>query len=68
MLYEVITHYKLSDDVLVITNYSAAELPVVRLHVKSKNGKKYKFLVTNQITMDVNEYGASVRMTSYNFV
>ncbi|HEY4392085.1 MAG TPA: cellobiose phosphorylase [Paenibacillus sp.] len=56
-------HYKLSDDVLVITNYAAAELPVVRMHVKSKNGKKYKFLVTNQITMDVNEYGASVRMT-----
>lgn len=56
-------YYKLADDVLVITNYTATAAPVVRMHVKSESGRNYRFLVTNQITMDVNEYGAPTQMT-----
>ncbi|OZB91087.1 GH36-type glycosyl hydrolase domain-containing protein [Paenibacillus sp. XY044] len=56
-------YYKTADDMLVITNFTAADAPEVRLHVRSESGRAYKFLVTSQVTMDVNEFEAPVRMT-----
>ncbi|MCM3001918.1 cellobiose phosphorylase [Paenibacillus cellulositrophicus] len=56
-------YYKTAEDMLVITNFAAADAPEVRLHVRSESGKTYEFLVTSQVTMAVNEFEAPVRMT-----
>lgn len=56
-------YYKTAEDVLVITNFTTVDTPEVRLHVRSENGKAYRYLVTNQVTMNVNEYEIQVRMT-----
>lgn len=48
---------------LIITNYTAAGAPEVRLHVRSESGRAYPFLVTNQVTMHVNEYETPIRLT-----
>ncbi|GIP30027.1 hypothetical protein J23TS9_51570 [Paenibacillus sp. J23TS9] len=59
-------YYKTSDDMLIITNFTTVDTPEVRLNVRSESGKAYRFLVTNQITMEVNEYEKPVRMTNDN--
>ncbi|ASA20455.1 GH36-type glycosyl hydrolase domain-containing protein [Paenibacillus donghaensis] len=48
--------YKTADDLLIITNYTTVNSPEVRLNVRSEQGRAYKFLITNQVTMTVNEY------------
>ncbi|CAM4460664.1 GH36-type glycosyl hydrolase domain-containing protein [Paenibacillus typhae] len=49
-------HYKTAEDTFIITNYTAVNTPEIRLHVRSASGKAYRFLVSNQITMNVAEY------------
>lgn len=49
-------YYKTQDDLLIITNFTTVDMPEVRLNVRSEHGKSYRFLVTNQISMNVNEY------------
>ncbi|MGM1022637.1 MAG: GH36-type glycosyl hydrolase domain-containing protein [Bacillota bacterium] len=49
-------YYKTTDDMLIITNHTNADTPEVRLHVRSASGKAYPFLVTQQMSMHVNEY------------
>ncbi|GIO87666.1 hypothetical protein J25TS5_45980 [Paenibacillus faecis] len=49
-------YYQLSDDLLTITNYTRNDSPEVVLHFASANRKTYRCLVTNQITMHVNEH------------
>ncbi|MCA1061425.1 cellobiose phosphorylase [Rossellomorea aquimaris] len=49
-------YYKTADDTLIITNYTVVDSPEVRLHVESKNQKHYRYLVTNQVSMNNNEY------------
>lgn len=61
-------YYKTADDMLVITNFTTVDTPEVRLNVRSESGKAYRFLVTSQVTMNVNEYEAPVRMTNENGV
>lgn len=56
-------HYKTADDTLVITNYTAVNSPEIRLHVSSAAGKAYRFLVSNQITMNVAEYEVPYRVS-----
>ncbi|MDK8179865.1 cellobiose phosphorylase [Paenibacillus sp. UMB4589-SE434] len=56
-------YYKLKADMLIITNYTALDTPEVRLHVRSESGRAYRYLVTNQVTMNVNEYELPVQMT-----
>ncbi|MDO7906917.1 cellobiose phosphorylase [Paenibacillus sp. JX-17] len=56
-------YYKTETDTLIITNYTTVDTPEVRLHVRSTSGRAYKFLVTTQVTMNVNEYETPVRMT-----
>ncbi|MFZ3577192.1 GH36-type glycosyl hydrolase domain-containing protein [Virgibacillus sp. DJP39] len=56
-------YYKISDDVLIITNFTTVDTPEVRLQVKSTSGKAYNYLVTTQITMNNNEYEKPFKMT-----
>jgi len=57
-------YYKTSDDLLIITNFTTVDSPEVRLHVRSNNGKQYRFLVTNQVTMNTNELEIPFRYES----
>lgn len=56
-------YYIMEEDTLVITNYTAAHEPEVRLQVRSIGGKAYRCLVTHQVTMDVNEYEYPVHLS-----
>ncbi|MCQ6557309.1 GH36-type glycosyl hydrolase domain-containing protein [Paenibacillus mendelii] len=49
-------HYKLADDTLTVTAWTSADSPELALEATSKAGKRYGFLVTNQITMNDKEY------------
>ncbi|SHH57833.1 GH36-type glycosyl hydrolase domain-containing protein [Virgibacillus chiguensis] len=49
-------YYKFLDDVIVITNLTKVDDAVLQLHVRSEKGKVYRFIVTNQLTMNNNEY------------
>jgi 1,2-beta-oligoglucan phosphorylase len=49
-------YYKTEDDTIVVTNYTVVDSPEVQLNVKSQNGKAHRYLVTNQVTMNNNEY------------
>ncbi|WP_019911288.1 GH36-type glycosyl hydrolase domain-containing protein [Paenibacillus sp. HW567] len=55
-------YYKTASDTLVITNYTTMDAPEIRLHVRSANGIAYRFLITNQITMNVAEYEVPYQM------
>ncbi|TMW72538.1 cellobiose phosphorylase [Alteribacter natronophilus] len=49
-------YYKTEDDLIVITNYTSVRDAQVTLHIESREGKPYRFLVTNQLSMSANEY------------
>ena len=55
-------YYKTESDTLIITNFTTVDTPEVRLNVRSESGTAYRYLVTNQVIMDVNEYESPVRM------
>ncbi|WP_152396185.1 GH36-type glycosyl hydrolase domain-containing protein [Paenibacillus guangzhouensis] len=55
-------YYKTASDTLIITNYTMLDTPEVRLNVRSTSGKSYRFLVTNQVTMHVNEHEMPLHM------
>ncbi|MFF2446377.1 GH36-type glycosyl hydrolase domain-containing protein [Neobacillus sp. NPDC058068] len=55
-------YYKTNDDLLIVTNFTAVDTPELQLSVRSANGKSYRYLVTNQISMNNNEYDAPFRM------
>ncbi|WP_201008560.1 GH36-type glycosyl hydrolase domain-containing protein [Paenibacillus glycanilyticus] len=48
--------YKTADDTLVITNYTTVDSPEVRLELRSQKGIGYRFRVTNQVSMNNNEF------------
>lgn len=54
--------YKTASDMIVVTNYTTTDATEVRLNVSSASGKAYRYLVTNQITMNVNEYEYPLHM------
>ncbi|MNU67357.1 hypothetical protein D3C71_566930 [compost metagenome] len=56
-------YYKTAADTLVITNYTAVDSPEVILSVRSVSGEAYRYLVTNQISMNVAEYEVPYHMT-----
>lgn len=56
-------YYKTEQDTLVVTNYTTLDTPEIRMHVKSVQGREYRYLVTNQITMNVNEYETPARIS-----
>jgi cellobiose phosphorylase len=55
-------YYKTADDTIVITNLTAVDTPEIHLQVRSESGKAYRFLVTNQVSMNNNEYDKSFRL------
>lgn len=55
-------YYKTESDMLIITNFTSAAAPEVTLQVRSESGRAYRYLVTMQITMDVNEYEVPYQM------
>jgi 1,2-beta-oligoglucan phosphorylase len=55
-------YYKTNDDMLVITTYTSADSPELQLHVRSANGKAYRYIVTNQVSMNNNEYAQPYKM------
>ncbi|MDR0136375.1 cellobiose phosphorylase [Metabacillus idriensis] len=55
-------YYKFEKDMLIITNFTTVDSPEVHLHVRSLNGSAYRYLVTNQVSMNNNEYETSFKM------
>ncbi|MEK5398979.1 GH36-type glycosyl hydrolase domain-containing protein [Paenibacillus sp. FSL K6-2859] len=49
-------YYRTEGECFIITNYTTADSPEIFLNVRTESGKAYRYLVTNQITMNVNEY------------
>lgn len=49
-------YYLLADDTLIITAWTKVDATEVALETVSKSGKSYRFLVTNQISMNDKEY------------
>ncbi|MDQ6420196.1 cellobiose phosphorylase [Paenibacillus sp. LHD-117] len=54
--------YKMASDTLVVTAWTKADSPELSLETVSKSGKAYRFLVTNQMTMNDKEYELPYRM------
>ncbi|MFG6367550.1 MAG: cellobiose phosphorylase [Lachnospiraceae bacterium] len=59
-------YYKLENDILCITAYTAAQFPDLVLEVQSQNKICYDFILTNQLVMGNNEYTKDVICTSSN--
>ncbi|WP_059172408.1 cellobiose phosphorylase [Bacillus sp. FJAT-27445] len=55
-------HYKFAEDTIIVTNFTAVDTPELVLSARSKSGKQYRYLVTNQISMNNNEYEVPFRM------
>ncbi|MBB6691377.1 cellobiose phosphorylase [Cohnella xylanilytica] len=55
-------HYKLDGDVLAVTAWTRSDSPELGLEAVSREGKAYRFLVTNQIAMNDKEYELPFRM------
>lgn len=55
-------HYKTHDETFVITNYTVADSPELKLHLSAASGRSYRFLISSQITMHVAEYEVPFRM------
>lgn len=55
-------YYKTSTETFIITNYTTVGSPEVYLEVSAVSGKKYGYLVTNQVSMNDNEYERSFHM------
>jgi len=56
-------YYKLPNDMLTITAYTAADRSDLILEVSSKNNKKYDYIITNQLVMGTNEYTKDIYYT-----
>ncbi|MFY4774068.1 GH36-type glycosyl hydrolase domain-containing protein [Metabacillus sp. RGM 3146] len=59
-------YYKTANDLIIVTNTSSAELPEIQLDIRSAKGLEYRYLVTNQMTMNNNEYDASFQIKKEN--
>ncbi|MEH7237242.1 GH36-type glycosyl hydrolase domain-containing protein [Bacillus sp. JJ1562] len=51
-------NYKTEKDTFIVTTYTIVDSPEVHLHIQSKSGLKYRYLVTNQVTLNTNELDA----------
>ena len=49
-------YYKTKDDIIVVENFTAVGTPEIQMNVRSLSGKAYRYAVTNQVTMNNNEY------------
>lgn len=55
-------YYKTNDDMIIISTHTAVDSPQLQLQVRSANGKAYRYLVTNQVSMNNNEYAQPYKM------
>lgn len=55
-------YYKTTEDTLIITNFTTVDTPEVHLHVRSLSGNSYRYLVTNQVSINNNEYDVPFHM------
>lgn len=56
-------YYIMEDDTIIVTNFTCSDASEVRLQVRSESGKAYRYLVTSQVTMNVNEYELPFHLT-----
>lgn len=49
-------YYKIADDMLIVTSYAVADVSDIVLKVASKSGRKYSFVVTNQLVLGECEF------------
>lgn len=49
-------YYKTAAELFVVTNYTAFDTPDVVLSVSTSSGKAYRYLLTNQVSMNNSEY------------
>ncbi|MFC0189401.1 GH36-type glycosyl hydrolase domain-containing protein [Fictibacillus aquaticus] len=61
-------YYKTEDDTIIITNFTTVDTPEVQLQVTSQSGKSYRYLVTNQVSMNNMEYDVPFHMHKENNV
>jgi len=54
--------YKFKGDLIFVTSYTTLKDKAVRLQVTSQSGKNYRYLITNQVTMNTNEHDQSFIM------
>lgn len=57
-------YYKTAEDTLKITSYTTVDRPEIHLDVQSVSGTSYRYLVTQQMTMNNNEYDVPFHMES----
>jgi 1,2-beta-oligoglucan phosphorylase len=57
-------YYKLPEDTLVITVFTAVSSSDLVMEVKSDKGKKYDYIITNQITAGTTEYDHDITYTT----
>lgn len=55
--------YKTADELFIITNFTAVDSPEIHLQVRTESGRAYRFWVTNQVSMNNNEYESPYRMS-----
>ncbi len=55
-------YYKTADEMYIITNFTTIDIPEIVLHVRSVSGRAYRYLVTNQVSLNDNEYNAPFHM------
>lgn len=49
-------YYRTDSECFIITNYTTTNSPEIFMNVRSESGQAYRYLITNQITMNVNEF------------
>lgn len=54
--------YKTEADTFTVTSFTTVDSPEVRMTVSTSSGSAYRYLVTTQITMNVNEYEFPLHM------
>lgn len=54
--------YKTDNDMFIITNFTTVDSPEVELQVRAESGNKYRFVVTNQVSMNNQEYEVPFKM------
>lgn len=56
-------YYKLPNDILLVTVYTAIDVPDLKMTVSSKNGICYDFILTSQLTLASQEYTRDIFYT-----
>ncbi|MDM5317429.1 amylo-alpha-1,6-glucosidase [Fictibacillus sp. b24] len=55
-------YYKTEDEMFIITNFTTIDTPEIELQVRAVSGKQYRFVVTNQVSMNNQEYEVAYKM------